>query len=365
VELRPDEGPGALADVSPNVVSDVPPDMVLEVSSQVAPIAPVNNQTAVATLDRRRDPFVVVAILVSAAVVLLTFGLALADWDLKNVTKQVGFIQALMILVAIGYDFFSFSENRDSQHEETERHRARIAVQQLRRSWRLLLAAWCCLYFILFWLRFAPLPGEAPSAQWQALQVIATFLNNASALMLVLCYVVLNRPTVIKVAERDVEDLPLKPGLLLIGGFGLLEAILVALCGYFEIPGYARGVIFGADLVSGVVGGIAMALYISRLDSRLLGTSGLLPVVPIVLYFYAVIQPFYPLLNSTIPSQLGLPQHFDLWIMQLAFVLKSVMYIYVTELFRKERFLFYMVHARRVYENVDSEWTGFKSARNS
>jgi len=47
---------------------------------------------------------------------------------------------------------------------------------------------------------------------------------------------------------------------------------------------------------------------------------------------------------------------------QLAFLLKSVMYIYVTELFRSERFLFYMIRARRIYENVETEWHTFKSA---
>src|SRR4030095_10628570 len=95
---------------------------------------------------------------------------------------------------------------------------------------------------------------------------------------------------------------------------------------------------------------------ISRLDSRLLGASRLLPIIPIVLYFYVVIQPFYPLLNWTFPG----PEHFDLWVMQLAFVLKSVMYIYVTELFKSQRFLFYMIFARRTYQDVDNEWTAFK-----
>ena len=180
--------------------------------------------------------------------------------------------------------------------------------------------------------------------------------------MLVLCYLVLNRPTVTRVANRDVEDVPLKPGLLLVGGFGVLEALLVALSGHFGLPDYARGALFGADLLSGVVGGIAMALCISRFDSRLLGTSGLLPIVPIVLYLYVVIQPFYPLINRTFPNSQALPQHFDIWIMQLAFMLKSIMYIYVTELFTTKRLLFYMIYARRVYESVETEWSAFKTA---
>jgi DNA-binding winged helix-turn-helix (wHTH) protein len=313
-------------------------------------------------LNAARNPFVVVALLVSAPVVLLPFGLVFFGGNWESLPKQLGFIQALMILVAIGYDFY-FSDKRQASDADTETRRALFAVQQLRRSWRLLLASWCALYITLpFSEWFAPSAGQAPSWQWQALQVSATVLNNCSALMLVLCYLVLNRPTITKVADRDVEDVPLKSGLLLVGLIGILEATLVALSGRFGFPDYARDVLFGADLLSGVVGGIAMALCISRFDSRLLGTSGLLPVVPIVLYLYVVIQPFYPLINRTFPNSQALPQHFDIWIMQLAFMLKSIMYIYVTELFTSERLLFYMIYARRVYESVETEWSAFKSA---
>ena len=311
--------------------------------------------------DKRRDPFVVVALLVSAAVLLLPFGLAFASGSWTSVTNQLGFIQALMILVALGYDFY-LSDSRNSKPVQAENQRAFIAAQQFRRSWRLLLASWCGLYFaLLLSLRFVPAGGDTPSWQWQALQVLNTSLNNASIFALVLCYVVLNRPTVVAVAGREVEDLPFKRGLILVGALGLLEVLLVAL---FENRGhadYAGAVLFGADVLSGVAGGIAMALFVSRLDSRLLSTSGLLPIIPVVLYFYAVIQPFYPLLNWTFPGRAGLPTHVDLWIMQLAFILKSVMYIYVTDRFKKGRFLFYMTYARRFYEDVETKWSRFKS----
>src|SRR5215510_4144707 len=311
--------------------------------------------------DKRRDPFVIVALLVSAAVLLLPFGLAFASDSWSNVTSQLGFIQALMILVALGYDFY-LSDSRVSRPVDPENQRAFIATQQFRRSWRLLLISWCSLYFaLLLSLRFAPAVGDNPSWQWQALQVLNTSLNNASIFALVLCYAVLNRPTIIAVAGREVEALPFKRGLILVGALGILEAIMVAL---FESRGradYAGAVLFGADVLSGVGGGITMALFISRLDSRLLSTSGLLPIIPIVLYFYAVIQPFYPLLNWTFPGRAGLPQHVDLWIMQLAFILKSVMYIYVTDRFKKGRFLFYMIYARRFYEDVETKWRHFNS----
>ncbi|HEX6647921.1 MAG TPA: winged helix-turn-helix domain-containing protein, partial [Pyrinomonadaceae bacterium] len=202
--------------------------------------------------EKRRDPFVIVALLVSTAVLLLPFGLAFASESWANVTKQLGFIQALMIMVALGYDFY-LSDTGDSGPVPAENERAVIATQQFRRAWRLLLASWCCLYLaLLLSLRFVPAGGNNPSWQWQALQVLNTALNNASIVALVLCYVVLNRPTVIAVAGREVEALPFKRGLILVGGFGVLEAILVAV---FESRGradYAAAVLFGADVLSGV-----------------------------------------------------------------------------------------------------------------
>ena len=314
-------------------------------------------QSSVAELgNRRRDPFLIVALLVSTAVLLVPFGLAFAAGSWQSVTKQVGFIQSLMILVAICYDYF-LANNPEPKDNDAETRRGLIAVQQFRRFWRLLLASWCGLYVTLLFSQ--GLSADSAASHWQTLQVITTFLNNSSALMLVLCYFVLNRPTVTEIAGREVESIPLARGLMLIGGFALLEVCLVAYLENFGHADYAGVVLFGADLLSGIVGGIAMALFISRLDSRLLGASRVLPIIPSVLYFYVVIQPFYPLLNWTYPLGSHVPEHLDLWIMQLAFVLKSVMYIYVTELLKSERLLFYMMSARRVYEHAATEWRNF------
>ena len=312
----------------------------------------------VASASRRKDPFLIIALLVSTAVLLLPFGLAFTAGSWQSVTKQIGFIQSLMILVAICYDYF-LANSPVPKDSNAETRRALIAVQQFRRFWRLLLASWCCLYVTLLFSQGLSWSAATTSSHWQTLQVITTFLNNSSALMLVLCYFVLNRPTVIGVEGREVQNIPLARGLILIGGFALLEAALVVSLEKFGHADYIAVVLFGADLLSGIVGGIAMALFISRLDSRLLGASRVLPVIPAVLYFYVVIQPFYPLLNWTYPLGSQVPEHFDLWIMQLAFVLKSIMYIYVTELLKSERLLFYMMSARRVYENVATEWRNF------
>lgn len=176
--------------------------------------------------------------------------------------------------------------------------------------------------------------------------------------MLTLCYIVLNSQTAGK--ANDIKNVSLKKGLLqglcLIGGFSVLEIVLIRL--FADSPDY---IITGADFLSGIVGGVTMALFISRLHSRLLGTSIWLPIVPIVLYLYVVIQPFYTIINRTSAT---LSPGYKLCIIQLAFMLKSIMYIYVTELFRSQRLLFYMIHARRIYDDMEEKWNQFRSGRN-
>src|SRR5881227_275244 len=86
-----------------------------------------------------RDRFIVVALMVTAPVVLLPFGLLLLGGNWESLPRQLGFIQALMILVAIGYDFY-FADVRDLSGVDGETRRAQVALQQLRRFWRLLLA---------------------------------------------------------------------------------------------------------------------------------------------------------------------------------------------------------------------------------
>ncbi len=351
-ELPPEPIPEPISDPTPEPISDPssdpPSEPIIEPAPEPIPApnpepapdldpVPVSEPSPTATPNKQRDPFVAIAILVSAPIFILPFALAVAGVRLDSIGKQIGIIQALVILVGLGFDF-SFSDDRVSPGEDHETKRARIAVQQLRRSWRLLLACWCALYIAV---PFSHLLAQASSGRELVLPTLTTLLNNASALMLVLCYWVLKRPAVISVAGRDLNNIPLQAGLLVVGGFSLIEAVGIVGFEYLRADA-VKNVIFGADLLSGVVGGIAMALCISRLDSRLLGTKGWLPIVPIVLYLYAVIQPFYPLINQTFPapappSDGGKFALTQLAFIQLAFLLKSVMFIYVTELFRSER----------------------------
>ncbi|HEX8089363.1 MAG TPA: winged helix-turn-helix domain-containing protein, partial [Blastocatellia bacterium] len=247
--------------------------------------------------------------------VLLPLGLFISGHDWNDLESPLSLIQAIAISIA----FFYIPNGRGSQVSnpdpkiinEVENRQAQIALSQFKLYWRLLLATWCLLYFILFVSKIFPPP---------LIKISNTLLNNSNSLMLALCYIVLNRPTVINREGRDIEDVPLKKGIYLVGGFGLLEMILVWL-------GYHRGLLnphhalFGADLISGIVGSMTMALCISRLHSKLLSPSNWLPIV---LYSYVGIQPLYIFLNLDSKGPLIIANQglYAPWIIQAAFVLK-------------------------------------------
>ncbi|HEV7395677.1 MAG TPA: winged helix-turn-helix domain-containing protein [Pyrinomonadaceae bacterium] len=314
--------------------------------AEVAPEVPVS--------AKQPDPFVFLATISSLAVLAFPFLFATAGWD--KVPQLIGYTQALLIAVGI---FFSPYPAKNAE-AVSKREPALIAVGQLQRSWRWLLISWCALYLTLAISKTIGGPPDNPiSFIWVALQVVNTFLNNCSALIFVLCYLVLNRRTVIPVNGEYVDDLPWKGWLVIVGAVSCLEFSVIVLFALVKGADGIRGVIFGADLLSGFLTGIAMALFISRLDSRILAGNQLLPIVPILLYFYVVIQPFYPLLNWPF-ARPDKPLLFSssLILMEMAFLLKSVMYIYVVRLFRSERFPRYMKHARRFYEEIEKELSG-------
>src|ERR1043165_1611003 len=63
----------------------------------------------------QRASFVAVALLVTAPVVLLPFGLILFGGNWETLPRQLGFIEALMILVALTYDFYFLADRAHTE----------------------------------------------------------------------------------------------------------------------------------------------------------------------------------------------------------------------------------------------------------
>ena len=276
--------------------------------------------------------------------------IANGKWD-EHATHFLSFAQAIAVFGGIGYDYF---QRRLSNKTEPGDSKPHIAVAQFRTFWTCLLVSWFFLYVAWGFQESTPLT------------VITTLLNNTNSLTLWLCYVVLDRPTVKSLTDQNLEHTPWKLGVLIVVAFSLIEAILLLGLHLANRDAATKYVIIPSDLLSGFVGAVAMALCISRLHSRLLGPNQWLPWIPVILYLYVVIQPFYGLVNeafSHVKRLESLKPELDLLrpaIMQLAFQLKALMFVYVMLLIRSRRLMFYMINARQIYENVEKQWGEFR-----
>jgi DNA-binding winged helix-turn-helix (wHTH) protein len=296
------------------------------------------------------NEFSFIAYTVVGILTLFLLGLAVApQW---HFSERLAYFETTLILGGIAYNVRRVYLFRKSDLVTDRAHRA---VQQFEIFWTLLLLSWLCLYGV--WLL---------KAASYSLPVVATLLNNSNSLMLALCYFVLNEPTVSKDQNSDrhgeepLFGLKTVFGVIVVLVFALIEKL--ALVKFQVDTDKTTYILTVSDLVSGIVGGIAMSLFISRLHSRLLGESTLLPIIGLLLYLYAAIQPFYFIVNqpAEIPARLPAPWPMVLslrpGIIGLALILKLVMFLYVTAIIRRDRLLFYMINAKRIYSEVEAQW---------
>ncbi len=227
---------------------------------------------------------------------------------------------------AAGYD--------NSQEWDEARVIAKAALEQYTKCWQFLLVSWLVLYGFLAFLGSASPP----------LSIATTLFNNCNTLIIVLCFNILNKPTVTQIENRN-EDNFFIIGLVVLLAFTFIEILLVFRQNYIE----TNRILEGADLASGIAGGIAMALYVGRLQSKFLGPP---PWLLIALYSYTAIQPLYVFFNNR--------QIWPVIIIDVALILKCLLFLYMAWLFQSGRLLFYLVRVRRTYQKVETEWEGFQ-----
>lgn len=231
---------------------------------------------------------------------------------------------------------------------------AKTALGDYAAYWKLLLGSWLFIYSLLFLtLFFAENGGRTPLLY--ALSIALTAFNNCNSLMISLCFIILNNPTVYKSEE---EQRKLKARLRKIMKWGATAIVLFALVETFLLFIVQRqwlasvngnSVINGADMASGIVGGITLALFVGRVQTRLLRPS---PWIPVAFYLYAVIQPLFVFIKDFVRGEL---------IIEAALILKALLYLYVAWLFQSGRLLFYFVRVRAMFERVDLDWRTFLS----
>jgi len=156
----------------------------------------------------------------------------------------------------------------------------------------------------------------------------------------------LNKPIELKKRKRSISDTSVSVGAAFVVSFTLIEILLITL----PIPMEKHRILQWSGWISGIIGGIAMALYVGRLQSKFLGPP---PLLVIALYSYTAIQSLFVFLEEG--------QVAAVILMDLALFLKYVLFLYMTWLFQSGRLLFYLVRVRRTYGEVKSEWQGFRN----
>jgi DNA-binding winged helix-turn-helix (wHTH) protein len=177
------------------------------------------------------------------------------------------------------------------------------------------------------------------------LSLAITLCNNFSSLMIFLCFSVLNNPKVIKKDDSSFGD-----GAF-IAGAAVVVMITVVLAFLLAPPGATDNyyLLKWWSWTSGIAGGIVMALYVGRLQSKFSGPS---PVLLLALYSYTAIQSLFIFLEERQTAAIVL--------INLALALKCLLFLYMAWLFRSGRLLFYLVRVRRAYLDVTTEWLIFR-----
>lgn len=271
---------------------------------------------------------------------------------------------------------------------------ARSSLKRFSRYWKLLLVAWVCLYLLL---SLPTSEASAPQAandlripEW-ARSIALTVCNNCNSWMITLCFVVLDHPTVIRrrgpsaghtqpdsdnsTGRHDADNgqetsLAKLSRQILVGG--LLAVILFAVVEFLLVapahtnlfgpswkpevvfgPAWAPGnVLWAADFFSGIVGAVTLALFVGRIQSKFLGPSTWLPLA---FFFYAAIQSLY----LAIKTDAHWTPSWGPAMIEMALILKCLLYLYLAWLFKSGRLLFYLVKVRTVYERVNIDWHDF------
>lgn len=215
------------------------------------------------------------------------------------------------------------------------------SLQRFVKRWWFLLFSWVplyCTYAFDFW--SSPDGANLPIPRWKVgVHLIELLLNLANTFIIGLCYEVLNRDMAPR-RKRRTLNLSSSVGL---GVFFLTVTVVIAFSLKPEQIEQIRSHLqFGAALLTGILAGIIMALFVGRLQSKYLDPPAW---VVFFLFSYTAIQPLVLYIQDLRQLTWAL-----LW---YALFLKSLLYLYVFWLLQSGDLLFYFAQTKRTYEYVD------------
>jgi hypothetical protein len=213
--------------------------------------------------------------------------------------------------------------------------------------WRGLLMSWLGLYLCLSVMDYTGINfdrlGEIADIDRRNLGIALSnsLFNNWNTLMIFLCFYVLNKQIR---SEEDGRDSPgnFLGGLIFLVIATAIQVSLLLPIDRAEVPNVA-------SLFSGLAGGIAMALYVGRLQSKFINPRIWLLIA---LYSYTAIQPLFLYLAGDKTKAVILAD--------VALLLKCLLYLYIAWLLQSGRLLFYLVRVRSAYKTVNTEWQAFR-----
>jgi DNA-binding winged helix-turn-helix (wHTH) protein len=293
-----------------------------------------------------------VILTIALSFVLLVYSTETRKWS----RLFVSITQATVLLAALVGSLSrprGFSQLKDYSHKI-----AQEASELSIKYWRAILLTWVLLYVVLAFKVHPDIESTAASANtgfinWKAFSILNDLINNFNTLLVILCYDVLRRPMEIRNGKPASDDIRLYIGSAFILVLLALEIFSVMPASSGNIKD-VENVLSAWSLVSGIAGGIAVALFVGRLQSMFLGPSRLLIIA---LYSYIAIQPLYEHFGG---HQNDAEIRNAVILINAALILKCLLYFYLALLFKSGRLLFYLVSVRRTYQRVGTEWQYFQ-----
>jgi serine/threonine protein kinase len=226
---------------------------------------------------------------------------------------------------------------------------AKDALKHYRDAFSWLLFAWLVLYSVTW---FSLVEEDLIVAS------VLTLANNFNTLCIAWCFAILNDPITtedktqnkkaIRVKEGRKWPASLVPAIIAMIFLSVVELWLVS-----RVPQYQERIHYGFRVISGLAGGVAMALFVGRFQSKFLNSPSWLVFI---LFLYTVIQALFIFYGGALPGELAGAAV----VMNAALVLKCLLILYMFWLFQSGRLLFYLVRVRRATTQVDSEWQNFR-----
>lgn len=234
--------------------------------------------------------------------------------------------------------------------------RATLGVRQFVGVWRRVWAFWLVLFLALAaleLLRSVPSPFSVVGPSWakSIASVVLNALSNLSTAAILMCYVIASRQTVIETEEgpkaTELHWDRVVVFVILFGAFDLL-CHADALQGWQFLPWPDATKI--PVWIAGLLSGLAIALLVGRLDSKLLNLS-IWVMAP--LYGYAVIQPGWPAFDES-PALRTI-------LLSLALALKCLLWLVIYWMFTSGVFLYYLERINEIHDKVTADRTQFLS----